>query len=630
VKRHGRLIIICVAVYLTAAVPQALAAQAADPALKGQADVFCVHAAAYLSAGSLEGARAMTASALEIYPGYSEALFLRARIELASRAETRAAIRDLQAALAAGTWGATDPADAEQALAGVLLRTNAFAEARAMAERLERLRPDDPSNLLLLIRAEAGGGNQSDALKHLDDALVRFPLVDEFRLLSASLLERLGRRAAARETISTGLKVHPDGLPLILAGARLEADARRKAAAIAQYLAKGGKDPFAAVIALEAATKTDDKGKNLELFLTLDGLAREDLISRVVAAVKGSAGPSAALSKAMTGYGGVRDLDADEDGFWEERWTFSAGKATGWVREPAEDGVPRNSATFIDGTPVTFTYSTRQGTQVTLRFSRYPYIESAATAAQGTLRLVPYTMQCAFLAGTKDAAEGAAPRIRASIPTPTMEMLTSGADRQTEYTADGSTPKRSRELARGKVVSMEEDADGDGVIDHRVWYAEGEPVRGERSLAVNGVFPVKETWRGGVLAADAIDTDGNGLIDFRQTYGPQPSRSWDYNEDGTDDCREHVESGGTVREMSTALDGVFDLKVLFTGGRIVSVTRDGTAVPVTADARQGITWIGQRASQAPDVSLPDGIQAIDGRQYLLFRYEGIVYAEAVR
>jgi tetratricopeptide (TPR) repeat protein len=629
VKRHDTLIILC-AVCLSAAFPLHLTAQVPDPALQGQAEAFRAQAAAFLSAGLLERARSMTASALEIYPEYSEALFLRARIALEARADTRAGIQDLRAALAAGTWGATDPADVEQALVGVLLRTNAFAEARALAEGLERLRPDDPVNLLFLARAEAGAGDLSAAGRHLDDGLVRFPLDDGIRLLAASVQERLGRKPAARETISTGLKVHPDSLPLLLAGARLEADAGKKTDMIGLYLKKGGKDPLAAVMALEAATKAADKKADIELFLTLDGLAREDLINRAIEAVKGSAEPRETLKKALAGFSGARELDADGDGFWEERWTFSGGEVTDWIREPAEDGVPSFAAAFLDGMPSSFAYSTRQGTQVTLRFSRYPYVESAGLAAQGILYLVPYTMQCAFLAAAKGAAAGTAPRARASLPTPTIEELTGGAYRQAEYAADGSTPRRIRELARGKVVFLEEDVNEDGVIDHRVWYAEGAPVRGERSLAAPGIFPVKETWKGGVLAADAIDSDGNGLIDFRQIYGSSPSRAWDYNEDGMDDCREHVESDGTVREMSTALNGTFDLRVLFKDGAIASVTRSGATVPVAVDARQGITWIGQRASQGPDPSLPDGIQAIEGRQYLVFRYEGIVYAEAVR
>jgi tetratricopeptide (TPR) repeat protein len=629
VKRHRCLTILSAAVCLAAAVPIPLPAEAPDPALQKQADAFCVQAARYLSSGSLESARSMTASALEIYPGYSEALYLRARIELTAREETRAGIADLRAALTAQMWGATYPSTAEQVLADVLLRTNAYAEARGVAERLESLRPDDPTNLLDLSRAETGLGDLSAAQKHLDDALVRFPLSDDLRLLAAAVLERRGKKAAARETVETGLKVHPDSLPLLLAGARLETDAKKKPGRIDLYLTKGGTDPLAAVMALEAASKPDEKKKDLELFLTLGGLARQDLINRALASVKSDKEPAETLKKALAGYDGVRDLDADGDGFWEERWTFSKGRVTGWVREPAEDGVPAYTAGFQDGTPVSLAYTTRQGTRVTLRYSRYPYMESADMTAQGILRLVPYTAQCAFL-GSGTPAEGTAPRIASTIPTPSIEQLTAGAFRQDEYAADGRTPVRTRELARGKVVSLEEDANGDGVIDHRVWYSEGEPVRGERSLSVNGVFPVKETWRGGELAADATDTDGDGLIDFRQTYGAQPSRSWDYNEDGKDDCREHMEGGSTVREMSTSLNGTYDLRMIFSGGRIVSVTRGGTAVPVTVDPGHGVTWIGPRASQGPDLSLPDGIQAVDGRSYLLFRYQGVVYAEVVR
>jgi hypothetical protein len=44
-----------------------------------------------------------------------------------------------------------------------------------------------------------------------------------------------------------------------------------------------------------------------------------------------------------------------------------------------------------------------------------------------------------------------------------------------------------------------------------------------------------------------------------------------------------------------------------------------------------VTWIGRPApgTGAPDVTQADGIQSIAGRQYLVFRLAGVLYAEAV-
>ena len=123
--------------------------------------------------------------------------------------------------------------------------------------------------------------------------------------------------------------------------------------------------------------------------------------------------------------------------------------------------------------------------------------------AAGTLFLVPYTMQCAFLQpGT--VLPGLAPRIAARFKPPTLQQLQNGAYRREEYQPDGVTLLRRTELSRGQKVYTEEDADGDGRLDHRVWFVNGQPVRGERSLTGDGVFQIKETWSGGKLVKETV------------------------------------------------------------------------------------------------------------------------------
>jgi hypothetical protein len=226
-----------------------------------------------------------------------------------------------------------------------------------------------------------------------------------------------------------------------------------------------------------------------------------------------------------------------------------------------------------------------------------------------------------------------APRIAAKITIPGAELLRKGSYQREEFAPDGVTPVRRTDLAGGQPVFMEESTAGDGVYDHRVWYARGQPERGGRSLSHDGVFQVTETWKNGRLAAEVVDTDGDGTPDYRETYGANPVKSWDFNEDGRDDSREYDQPDGLhVRELSTKMDGTFDLKIVARGPRIVGFTRGGAPVPVVPDDPRGVTWIGQPAPGAgkPDLALPDGLQTMEGRQYLVFRLAGIVYVEAVQ
>jgi tetratricopeptide (TPR) repeat protein len=611
-----------------------LAAQAAGDrdAGRAQADAFIAQADAALAAGSLQQARTLLASAFELSPDYSEALYRRARVAVAERAETRAAMDDLRAALRTGTWKSTAPSVVQQDLAELLLRTGSFGEARALLDPLIAAHPEDSRNLLLLARVFARAGDREREGRTCADAVVRFPLVDDFRLLSSALFERQGRRTAARGVIATGLNVHPDSLPLLLEAARLESDPKKKTIAVDLYVSRGGGNPLSAVLALEASPK--DRKKYLDVFLSQGGRGRQDLIDRAAAAVRGNTDLTRTLQSALTSFSGTRDLDSDADGFWEDRWFFDKGRVTGWRHEPAQDGVPRYSAEFTERGPSTFTYAAQDGVLVTLTYSRYPFIESAHTTQGGRLSLVPYTLQCEFLAPAAGAhLAGTAPRIAARIPTPRLDQLQKAAFREEHYATDGATVVQRSGLSGGQRVFMEEDADGDGVFDHRVWYVNGAPSRGERALTGNGLFQVKETWRNGRLAGASFDSDDDGKVDYRELYGAQPMKFWDYNADGRDDSREAPGQGGAVvREFSTLRNGVFDLRLTWSSGRITQVTSGGRTVAITPDSERGVTWIGQPPVRGarPDLALRDGFQLVDGREYLIFRYGGVVYAEGVK
>jgi tetratricopeptide (TPR) repeat protein len=610
-----------------------LSAQSGDgpAAARAQADPFLQQADAALSAGSSTSAASLLDSAIQLSPDYSECLYLRARIELSDRASTRAAIEDIRASLKNASWSRTDPDAVRQSLAGVLLRTGALGEAQALLEALCARHPEDAGDLLLLARLFARAGNDAGEQRILADAAARFPLRDEFRLLASALLERKGQRQAAREVIATGMKVHPDSLPLLLATARLSPTASLRRAAVDRYTAAGGADPLAAVIGLESAQS--NTGKYLDLFLSQGGLGRQDLVERVTSAVGGTAALSRTLSAALSAYSGTRDLDPDNDG-WVERWTFEKGVPTGWVRDPVRDGVPQYSAQFVGGAPSTLSCRPPSGALVTLRFSSYPFIASADTAPGLRLFPVPYTQQCVFLLPRRvSAPEGLAPRISARIAVPTVGLLEKGAYRREEYAADGVTLRRMTELSHGVPVYGEEDTNGDGVIDHRMWYANGVPVRGQRSPTGDGIFSIAETWKEGKLASEDFDIDNDGIVDYREQYGAQPMKLWDYNGDGRMDSREYPAAGGAVvREISSAGNGVFDLRVVWRGSRIVQVLKSGSPLGVTADAKRGVTWIGQPAPAAAivDPSRPDGTQLLGGREYLVFHYGGITYAEDVR
>jgi tetratricopeptide (TPR) repeat protein len=626
---ENRLLPVLVVLFLAAGV---LGAQTTGAdASRAEADSWLEKAKASFAAGSMAQTADLLAPALQLSPDYSEALYLRARVELSTREGTPTGVQDLRRAIASDTWNGTDPSTARQDLAEVLVRTGRLAEARVLLDALVSRDASDPRTFLLLARLYTRSGETASLRRILSDASARFPLVDDFALMTAALLVREGRRADARRVIATQIKVHPDSQALVLRAAQVEPSAAGRVARIEQYDQQGGNDPLSAVVALEAPSR--DQQKYLSRFIDQGGLSREELVERVAAAARGTPRLRDALQSALNAFSGNRDLDADGDGFSEERWSFSSGSATSWVRDADEDGVPEYSATFQGGVPTSFTWRPDARAEVTLSYSAYPAAASASrsalpsTGGSTKLLLVPYSVTVPILASRAPA--GFAPRISSRFRLPSLEALQRSSWRTEESGPDGTVVRRI-DLSGGTRVYMEEDTRGSGKIDHKVWYSNGRPVRGARDLNGSGRFDVEETWSNGQLASITADTNDDGKIDYRERFGGSPMKSWDFNEDGIVDSREYpVGKGRNVRDLSTAMNGTFDLSLVWEGDRLVGVRRDGQDVPVTRDPGRGIIWIGPAGAPSAAVNgeSAEGYVTTGGKEYLVFRHAGVTYAE---
>jgi len=599
-----------------------------------QADAYLTQARASRAAGALAQASDLITSALQIAPDYSEALYANAERELAERNKTLAAVADLQQALANGSWTVTDPSVAQENLAEVLLRIGRLQEARGLLLSLVSNGPSSWRPFLTLAMLYDREGDAAALRRALSDDLHEFPLVDDFTLLSSRQLDREGERQAARRLVETQLEVHPDNLPLLLRAAELAPGAAARVAAVDRYTKKGGKDPLAAVIALETA---GGRLKKYYLqFVDDGGLSREDLVERAIRAVGSSGSLASALQSDLSRFSGNRDLDPQGDGY-RERWTFQDGSLTSWVRDTLKDGEPELTAQFNEGGPSSLTVRTAGDTLLTLSYSTYPYVASVketqgAMAGTRTYLLIPYSMRCSFLAPTAfPLRSGAAPQaLGAPVPFSAKNAAQSSY-RIEENGLDGTVIRRI-DLLRGKKVFMEESTFGKGVFDHRVWYENGQPVRGARDPDGSGKFLVRETWRDGRLAGIAADTNGDGKVSYRERYVPSLMKSWDYNEDGIDDSREYPIGPDTVvRDFSSQMNGVFDVSYVWKSGNLVRVTRYGQTVAVTHDSARGVVWIGTAAPAETrvDVNGPEGYRMIGGKQYLVFRHEGVTYVEAL-
>ena len=126
-------------------------------------------------------------------------------------------------------------------------------------------------------------------------------------------------------------------------------------------------------------------------------------------------------------------------------------------------------------------------------------------------------MQCAFLRPDRFRQGPRRESSRRSSCRPPTDSP--GSYRLEEYAADGVTLVRSTALAAGLPCLHGRILDGDGVLDHRVWYARRPAGSREPGPVEKRVFQVTETWSDGRLASESIDTNGDGIPDYRETYG---------------------------------------------------------------------------------------------------------------
>ncbi len=594
------------------------AARADETEAREAAAALVAQAGAARRTGDAEAAADLVRRALELSPDFSDALYLRGLINLSDRSTTRRALEDLRAAVAFGSWRAADADEASLALGETLVRTRRAAEAIPLLQSLSDRRPADPRPLAALAAACRAEGRTDAAFAAYARGRSRFPGESAFLLGLTAMHVEAGRMDEAYALAEAAAADFPSDAWIHLRRAELERDAGRRIAAIERALAAGSRDPLAPVLALESLPPAAAAKRYFDLFVAVGGLSRSDLTERAARAVAGYPGLAKELEGAMGRYTGPRELDRDGDGWWEERWELAAGAIVRWTRDADQDGVPEYDAALDAGRPVSLSFEPSPDAQYTLFYGSYPWIDTVRETGTGggrTWTLANRALGAPFLGLT-------GPRV------PTVDEVVRAAVRLEEPSTPASGVRRV-EMKDGLRVALEEDADGDGRIDHRLWYAAGKPQRGERDLAGDGVFEAAETWTDGVLAKLSVDTDGDGRFDYGETYQPA-ARLWDYDEDGRDDSRETSDGkGALVREFSTRADGRFDLRILFRGGAIVEVRKSGRLVTTTRDARRGVTWIGSVPKTAVVDTSREGYRTFDGREYLVFRHAGIVYVEAL-
>ena len=229
---------------------------------------------------------------------------------------------------------------------------------------------------------------------------------------------------------------------------------------------------------------------------------------------------------------------------------------------------------------------------------------------------------------------------RVAIPTfdSALPMAVSLEEKIVEISAQGGLPHERRtvtDLSGGAALMSREYVDGKLSLERE--YDRGIPTEERFAYDETGGFwagravyeRIKEApyYRKSYLT---MDSDGNGLPEYRESYYPILRKEWDFDGNGSYDVAEETKAGTVSDFFSSRLNGEFDVRVDIKAGRIVAVSRNGKEYQVRKESKADIYWIGRMPFELGAAApASDGVYDKSGVKYLFYRSEKIGFAEVL-
>ena len=478
--------------------------------------------------------------ALEFNPQSSDALLLRAYINRNAQDRTISAVADLEQALSINRFSTIDDLQAIVLLAELRARTGEWAAARSLVQDADLNRPEtDPDirarALFVLARAlfELDEGAEADRVT--SNARNLFPDDPRFFLLELERDDIPGfryRRELERLFRTNG--ADPSYLAALLRYAVTAPTPAEQEWAAHAYLNHGGANPLIS-FALARSSDTD----YVEVFESLGGYSRRDVYQLLLTA--SSDDEANRLRDAASEFSGISHDDENNDGFWEERVTVSAGFVVRWEVDRNQDGVPEIVVHLADGEPVR-AIVLQNDIPVTVVYDKYPacgLVEYPNGTGATRHILVPYSLTVRVPEELPPGPLGLESAIRVSNSFRGVDLEAASRASSSIHELDSSgIAGESRSYADGALVRVSRDRNGDGSPDELVVYANGLPSRALRDIDFDGYFELAVSYVEGREAASVVDEDDNGVPDATEVNTDLGIREWDLDQDGTIDVVE--------------------------------------------------------------------------------------------
>jgi hypothetical protein len=205
------------------------------------------------------------------------------------------------------------------------------------------------------------------------------------------------------------------------------------------------------------------------------------------------------------------------------------------------DGI-RDRLVSLDrsGMPLSWQRNSRNGA-MSMDFFAWPYISRVVRTGNGRVQNFDYLYPRFSLADENliPAKAFAVPDVPTPLEwvdflqredlNPPFQILLKNS-RFIEESRNGQI-SRIYHIAKGEVMAIEEDPEGEGRLSRQVLVDRGEITAARRDLDGDGVFDLYEYYEKGVWKGYAINADGEGRSEFFEDWSLIPLKIWDYDGD---------------------------------------------------------------------------------------------------
>lgn len=631
-----RRIILAAALCATALALRPPTAEAQGGAAESPSSAWADEAVSLSSAGRWAAAESLLDEAVGLLPADSDLLYLRALARTKNGRPLGDALTDLSASRAGSGFSRYSERDAALLQAELLVRERRWKEALSAASAASRDAATYPAYRLVRAKALAGSGEKAAFIDEIRVSIDRFPDDPSFPRLFLSRVGSVPSSAAERavgELIVARVGRYAQADPEIpVLASPLMAYKTDRENAVRAFRAAGGKSAAATLRALEYGI-IDEAAATAELLGGSFAVRMGDLSA--LAALARTSAARKAVAAAASAWSGTVEADRDGDGIAEERFDVERGLVASWSLDTDQDQSFELTAAFAEGLPKSvearaagIAMRAEYGTFPDLGTARFTEGDESRTYAfgPGTLAFSPLRMRL-FLGEGREAVYFPEPRGEA------MPAERSCAARALSVRVERGLDYSVSALERGVAVASR--AYRAGRLYSVTDYARGAPSVERIDENGDGRFETERLYepgaQGATLAWARVDTDGDGVFDYREQAGFPYRKEWDYDGDGAVDAAQYALPDGATRgEFSSRLDGRLDESVTVKGGRVTGLTRNGKALALTPDANPSVTWIGPKPFDVGS-NLPEGegFYRHMGTRYRLVRVGGMAFAEVV-